>query len=82
MQIMSKFKKGYRFLLCESDIYSKYTWVIPLTDKKGIAITNAFQTVLKESNRKLNKIWFDKGRYNRSIKLWLAKKWNRNLFKA
>ena len=36
MQLISKFNKGFRFLLCVIDIYRKYTWVIPLKDKKGI----------------------------------------------
>ena len=56
MQLISKFNKGFRFLLCLIDIYSKYPWVIPLKDKKCITITNAFQKVLKESNKKANKI--------------------------
>ena len=43
MQLISKFNEGFRFLLCAIDIYSKYAWVIPLKDKKGIAITNAFK---------------------------------------
>ena len=76
MQLISKFNKGFRFLLCVIDIYSKYTWVIPLKDKKkGITIANAFQKILKESNRKPNKIWVDKGSkfYNRSIKSWVEK---------
>ena len=42
MQLISKLNKGIRFLLCVIDIYSKYSWVIPLKDKKGITITNAF----------------------------------------
>ena len=61
MQLISKFDKGFRFLLCVIDIYGKYAWVIPLKDKKGITITNAFQKILDESNRKANKIWVDKG---------------------
>ena len=61
MQLISKFNKGIRFLLCIIDIFSKYTWVIPLKDKKGITITNAFQKILYKSNRKPNKIWVDKG---------------------
>ena len=75
MQFIRKFKKGFRFLLCVIDIYSKYVWVIPLKDKKGITITNAFQKNLKESNSKPNKIWVDKRSefYNRSIKSWLEK---------
>ena len=48
-------------------------WVISLKDKKGITITNAFQKILDESNRKPNKMWVDKGIefYNRSKKSWL-----------
>ena len=52
MQLISKFSKGFRFLLCVSNIYSKYSWVIPLKDKQGITITNTFQKILKESNRR------------------------------
>ena len=72
------FDKGFRFLLFVTDIYSKYAGVIPLKDKKGITITNAFQKVLNElkrrnaksKGRKPNNIWVDKGSefYNRSIK--------------
>ena len=50
MQLISKFNRGFRFLLCVVDIYSKYAWAAPLKDKKGITITNAFQKVLDESN--------------------------------
>ena len=61
MQLLSKFNKGSRFLLCVIDIFSKYAWVIILKDKKGISIVNAYQIILKKSNRKPNKIWVDKG---------------------
>ena len=73
MQLISKFHKRFRFLLCVFDIFSKYAWAIPLKDKKGITITNACQKILKESNRKPNKIWVDKGSefYNSSFKKWL-----------
>ena len=47
MQLISKFNKGIRFLLCVINIYSKYAWVIPLKDKRGITITNAFKTFQK-----------------------------------
>ena len=72
-QLISKFNKGFRFLLCVIDIYSKYVWVVPLKDKKGVSIFNAFQSILKKSNKKPNKIWVDKGGefYNRSMKPWL-----------
>ena len=61
MQLLSKFDKGFRFLLCVIDIFSKYAWVIPLKNKKGISIVNAFQKVLNDLKRKPNKIWVDKG---------------------
>ena len=47
MQLISKFNKGFRFLLCVIDIFSKYAWVVPLKEKKGITIADAFQKILK-----------------------------------
>ena len=61
MQLISEFNKGFRFLLCVIDISSKYAWVVPLKDKKGVSIVGAFQKILDDSNRKLNKIWVHKG---------------------
>ena len=49
MQLLSKYNKGIRFLLCVIDIFSKYAWVVPLKDKKGISIVKAFQSILKQS---------------------------------
>ena len=73
MQLLSKYNKGIRFLLCAIDIFSKYAWVVPLKDKKGISIVKAFQIIIKKSNRKPNKIWVDKGSefYNAYFKKWL-----------
>ena len=73
MQLLSKYNKGIRFLLCVIDIFSKYAWVVPLKDKKGISIVKASQIILKQSNRKPNKIWVDKGSefYNAYFKKWL-----------
>ena len=65
MQLLSKCNKGIRFLLCVIDIFSKYAWVVPLKDKKGINIVQAFQSILKQLNKKPNKIWVDK------FKKWL-----------
>ena len=75
MQLISKFHKGIRFLLCVIGILSKYARVTHLKDKKGITITNTFQKILGESNLKPSKIWVDKGSkfYNRSTKSWLEK---------
>ena len=73
MQLISIFNKGFRFLLCVIDIFSKYAWVVPLKYKKGVSTVDAFQTTLGDSNRKPNKIWVDKGSdfYNSSFKKWL-----------
>ena len=61
MQLISKYNKGVRFLLCVIDIFSKCAWVVPLKNKKGVSIAGAFQSILKQSNRKPNKVWVDKG---------------------
>ena len=60
MQWLSKYKRGIRYLLCTIDLFSKYAWVVPLKDKIGISIVNAFQKIASKG-RKPNKIWVDKG---------------------
>ena len=77
VQLISKFNKGFTFLLCVIDVFSKYAWIVPLKDRKGISIVNTFQKILKESDRseakskrrRPNKIWIDKGSefYNTSF---------------
>ena len=54
-------------------MFNKYVWVVPLKDKKGFTITNAFQSILNSSKRKPNKIWVDQGSefYDNSFKKWL-----------
>ena len=49
MQLISKYNKGTRYLLYAIDLFSKYVWVVPLKDKKGITIINAFQNILDSS---------------------------------
>ena len=56
MQSLSRKNKGIKYLLCTIDLYSKYAFVIPLKDKKGINIVNAFNKIIKQSGRKPNKI--------------------------
>ena len=75
MQLINKFNKGIRFLLCVIDIFGKYAWIVPLKDKKGVTIVNTFQKILDDSKRKPNKKWMDKDSefYNRSLKSWLEK---------
>ena len=74
MQLLSRKNKGIKYLLCAIDLYSKYAFVIPLKDKKGISIVNAFNKIIKQSNRKPYKIWVDQGSefYNRVFKKWLS----------
>ena len=59
--ILSGKYKGTKYLLCAIDLYSKYAFVIPLKYKKGISIANAFNKIIKQSNRKPSKIWVDQG---------------------
>ena len=69
-QLLSKKNKDIKYLLCAIDLFSKYAFVVPLKDKKGISIINAFNKIIKQSNRKPNKIWVDqRGQfYNRVFK--------------
>ena len=61
MQSLSRKNKGIKYLLCAIDLFSKYAFVVPLKDKKGISIVNAFNKIIKQSNGKPNKIWVDQG---------------------
>ena len=72
MQSLSRKNKGIKYLLCVRDLYRKYAFVIPLKDKKGISIVNAFDKIIKQSERKPNKIWVDQGSeyYNNNFKKW------------
>ena len=72
MESLSKYNKGIKYLLYAIDLFSKYAWVVPLKDKRGISIVNAFQKIISEG-RKPNKIWVDQGSefYNNSFKDFL-----------
>ena len=71
MQKFAKLNKGYRYLLTCIDIFSKYSWVIPLKDKRGITIKNALQKIFKE--RKPKFLWTDNGKefYNKQVETLL-----------
>ena len=71
--LISKFNKGIRYLLCVIDLFSRHACVIPLKNKKGDSIVEGFQSILKNSNRKPNKIWVDHGSefYNNKFKRFL-----------
>ena len=61
MQLISKYNKEIRYLLCVIDLFGKYAWAVRLKEKKGVSIVNAFQKILDSSKRKPNKIWVDQG---------------------
>ena len=56
MQSLSKYNKGIKYLLCAIDLFSKYAWVVPLKEKKGLVLlVNAFQKKnLKRKKTKKN----------------------------
>ena len=54
MQLINEKKKGRQFLLRVNDIYSEYTCVVPLKDKKGITMTNSFQKIHVKTQTKKN----------------------------
>ena len=67
MQKFAKLNRGYRYLLTCIDIFTKFAWVIPLKDKRGITIKNALQKIFKE--RKPKFLWTDRGTefYNKQV---------------
>ena len=73
MQSLSKFNKGFKYLLCAIDLFNKYSWVIPIKDKKGTSIVDAFKKIISEGQKNPNKIWVDQGSefYNQSLKDFL-----------
>ena len=72
MQSLSKYDKGYKYLLCAIGLFSKYAWVVPLKDKQGTSIVNTFQKIISKG-RKSNKILVDQCSefYNNSFKDFL-----------
>jgi len=61
MQPLTKFNKGFKYLLMVIDIFSKYGWIKPLKNKSGNSVTEAFETILKEG-RKPEYLSADKGK--------------------
>lgn len=70
MSHLSKENDGYKYLLVIIDIFSKYGWIIPLKNKSGLSVANALKKIFKNSKRKPNKLWTDKGTefYNERVK--------------
>ena len=79
MHSLSKYNQGIKYSLYAIDLFSKYAWVIPIKDKKGTSVVNAFKKIISEKSeaefkgrRKTNKIWVNKGTniYNKSFKVF------------
>ena len=73
MQKLSKWNKGYKYLLMVLDLFSKYGWIVHLNTKTGSEVSDAFETIFRQNKPK--KLWFDKGKeyYNKNVKDLLAK---------
>ena len=66
---LSKNNNNYKFILTVIDVFTKYSWAIPLKNKSGLSITNRFKTTLSEG-LKPEKLWVDRGSefYNNTFK--------------
>jgi len=62
MQEWNYQNKGFRYMLNVIDVFSKYAWSIPLKDKKGVTVVQAFKQIVKQSGRLPKHIWVDKGK--------------------
>ena len=51
MQSLSRYNKGFKYLLRAIDLFSKYAWVIPIKHKKGTSIVNAFKEIISKRQR-------------------------------
>ena len=73
VQPLNRYNKGFKYLLCAIDLFSKYAWVIPIKDKRDTSIVNAFKKIVSKRQRKPNKIWVDQSSefYNQSFKDFL-----------
>ena len=74
-------ERGYKYILTIVDVFSKFGWAIPLKSKTGIEMAEAFEKILKESDRVPKKIWSDKGKeYYNKIFLKFLKDHNVELY--
>ena len=75
--VIMPIENNYKYILTVLDGYTRYAWCVPLKDKKGETVSNAFKEIIKKSNRKPNKLWVDQGKefYNEHMyKLFKFKK--------
>ena len=60
MTSLADYNSGYIYLLTCIDVLSKYAWAVPLENKTGLALVDAFKQIL-ESGRKPHFLQTDKG---------------------
>ena len=68
MQAFAEYNDGIKYLLAIIDVFSKYSWIVPLKQKTGIAVANALEQVFR--GRKPLKLWVDEGKefYNKDVR--------------
>ena len=73
LQEWKNVNKSYRYILNVIDCFSKYAWSVPLKDKRGETVLDAFKYIVETSNRKPMYIWVDEGKefYNKDMTAWL-----------
>ena len=62
MELLSSKNKNVKYLLCVTDVFTKYAWVKPLNEINSKTVFNAFIKIVNESNRKSDNLWVDQGR--------------------
>ena len=70
MQSFAEYNDVFKYLLSIVYIFSKYGWIVPLKDKRGNCVSQAFEKIFKSSERKPKKLWVDKEKefYNKYVK--------------
>src|SRR6218665_2911724 len=94
MQSFAEYNDGFKYLLSVVDIFSKYGWIVPLKDKSGKSVSQAFEKIFTSSERNPKKLWVDKGKefYNKDVqklvelysteneeKCCIIERWNRTI---
>ncbi|HRP37281.1 MAG TPA: DDE-type integrase/transposase/recombinase, partial [Candidatus Dojkabacteria bacterium] len=75
MNAYESYNKGYKYILCVIDVFSKYAWCVAMKNKDSETVLKAVKQIIEESKREPEKIWVDKGSefYNKKFKDWANK---------
>ena len=61
MQHLAKQNSNKQYLLCVIDVFSRFSWVIPIQNKMGKTLIKAFPSTVQKSKRKPLSLQTDKG---------------------